>query len=167
MGKLRQLFASLVVAACLVAVWWAAVLETKSVIFPTPLQVWTATLDLAQHGELWGHIGSSLFRVGVGFPARRRRGRSARPLHGVGQGRTYHVESDRPDPSPHLAHRLDSPCHTLVWRRRCLADISHFPSVVVSNDRADHRRSTHHRAAIYSGRQRISEFRAASSSSRS
>ena len=67
MGKLRQFLSSLVVAACLVAVWWAAVLETKSVIFPTPLQVWTATLDLAQHGELWGHIGSSLFRVGVGF----------------------------------------------------------------------------------------------------
>ena len=66
-GKLRQIFPSLVVAAGLVAVWWAAVLETRSVIFPTPLQVWMATLDLAQHGELWGHIGSSLFRVGVGF----------------------------------------------------------------------------------------------------
>lgn len=66
-GKLRQIVSSLVVAACLVALWWALVLETKSVIFPTPLQVWQAIVDLAQHGELWGHIGSSLFRVGVGF----------------------------------------------------------------------------------------------------
>jgi len=66
-SKLKHFFSSLVVAACLVAVWWAAVLETKTVIFPTPWQVWLATLDLARHGELWGHIGSSLFRVGVGF----------------------------------------------------------------------------------------------------
>lgn len=67
MGKLSQILSSLVVAACLVALWWALVLETKSAIFPTPLQVWQAIVDLARHGELWGHIGSSLFRVGVGF----------------------------------------------------------------------------------------------------
>ena len=54
-------------AALLVAVWWAAVVETKSVIFPTPLQVVTATLDLVQQGTLWDHIGASLFRVGTGF----------------------------------------------------------------------------------------------------
>ena len=54
-------------AASLVAVWWTVVVESKSVIFPTPLQVVTATLDLSQQGTLWGHIGSSLFRVGAGF----------------------------------------------------------------------------------------------------
>src|SRR6478609_3686221 len=54
-------------AAFLVAVWWGAVIETKSVIFPTPLQVVTATLDLVQQGTLWDHIGASLFRVGTGF----------------------------------------------------------------------------------------------------
>ena len=67
MGKLKQLIAPLVVAAALVAVWWVAVVETKSVIFPTPLQVLTATVDLARGGELWTDIGASLFRVGVGF----------------------------------------------------------------------------------------------------
>jgi NitT/TauT family transport system permease protein len=66
-GGLKQVVRSLAVAAFLVAVWWIAVVETKSVIFPTPLQVATATLHLAQQGELWGHIGSSLFRVGAGF----------------------------------------------------------------------------------------------------
>jgi NitT/TauT family transport system permease protein len=54
-------------AAFLVAAWWAAVVETRSVIFPTPLQVVTATLDLVQQGTLWDHIGASLFRVGTGF----------------------------------------------------------------------------------------------------
>ena len=67
MGKLKQLIAPLVVAAALVAVWWVAVLETNSLIFPTPLQVLTATIDLARGGELWTDIGASLFRVGVGF----------------------------------------------------------------------------------------------------
>jgi NitT/TauT family transport system permease protein len=66
-GKLKQLIAPLVVAAALVAVWWVAVLETNSLIFPTPLQVLTATIDLARGGELWTDIGASLFRVGVGF----------------------------------------------------------------------------------------------------
>lgn len=67
MGKLKQLIGPLVVAVALVAVWWVAVLETNSVIFPTPLQVLTAAIDLARGGELWTHIGASLFRVGVGF----------------------------------------------------------------------------------------------------
>jgi len=65
--KLSQVFSSLVVAACLVAVWWAAVVQTGTVIFPTPWQVCRAILDLAESGELWGHIGSSLFRVAAGF----------------------------------------------------------------------------------------------------
>jgi len=40
---------------------------TKSVIFPTPWQVVTGTLELARDGILWEHIGASLFRVGAGF----------------------------------------------------------------------------------------------------
>ena len=87
MGKLRQIFSSLVVAACLVAVWWAAVLETKSVIFPTPWQVWMATVDLARHGELWGHIGASLFRVGAGFLLAVAVGVPLGSLHGMGRAR--------------------------------------------------------------------------------
>jgi len=65
--KLKQIFAPLAVVAALVAAWWAAVVETGSVIFPTPLQVVTAVVDLAREGELWTDIGASLFRVGSGF----------------------------------------------------------------------------------------------------
>lgn len=67
MAKLRHIVSPLVVAAALVVVWWAAVAGTGSVIFPTPLRVLDATVDLARGGELWAHIGASLFRVGVGF----------------------------------------------------------------------------------------------------
>lgn len=51
----------------LVTVWWIAVVRTGSVIFPTPWQVVTGTLELAQDGTLWDHIGASLMRVGTGF----------------------------------------------------------------------------------------------------
>jgi NitT/TauT family transport system permease protein len=57
----------LAVLAAVVAVWWVVVVQTESVIFPTPLQVVTGTLELAADGTLWEHIGASLFRVGVGF----------------------------------------------------------------------------------------------------
>jgi len=66
-GKLKQIVAPLAVAAMLVAVWWIAVVASESVIFPTPLQVVTGTLELARDGTLWNHIGASLFRVGAGF----------------------------------------------------------------------------------------------------
>ena len=67
MNRLKQILPPLIVAALLVAVWWIAVVASKSVIFPTPLQVVTGTLELVEQGTLWDHIGSSLFRVGAGF----------------------------------------------------------------------------------------------------
>jgi len=66
-SKLKELLAPLAVAALLVVVWWIVVVESGSVIFPTPLQVVTATIDLVRDGTLWDHIGASLFRVGAGF----------------------------------------------------------------------------------------------------
>ena len=57
----------LAVAALLIAVWWFAVVESGSVIFPTPQKVVAATIDLVRDGTLWDHIGASLFRVGAGF----------------------------------------------------------------------------------------------------
>lgn len=51
----------------LVGVWWITVVESESVIFPTPWQVVAGTLEIARDGALWNHIGASLFRVGVGF----------------------------------------------------------------------------------------------------
>ncbi len=67
MGTLKRALPPLALAVLLIAVWWMVVVETKSVIFPTPLQVVTATLDLLREGTLWGHIGASLYRVGAGF----------------------------------------------------------------------------------------------------
>jgi NitT/TauT family transport system permease protein len=58
---------SIIVLAVVVGIWWVAVLATESVIFPTPLQVVTGTMELARDGTLWQHIGASLFRVGAGF----------------------------------------------------------------------------------------------------
>jgi NitT/TauT family transport system permease protein len=66
-GKVRQVLPSLVMAALLVTAWWALVVETRSVIFPTPAQVVMAMADLVRQGTLWDHIGASLFRVGAGF----------------------------------------------------------------------------------------------------
>ena len=65
----RRAWPPLLVMASVIAVWWAVVAHTQSPIFPTPWQVVTGAFELAQDGTLWDHIGSSLFRVGVGFGA--------------------------------------------------------------------------------------------------
>src|SRR4029078_4756612 len=67
MKMLKQTLPSILVLAAVVAVWWAVVVLTKSVIFPTPGEVVKGTLELARDGTLWEHIGASLFRVGAGF----------------------------------------------------------------------------------------------------
>src|SRR6187549_796642 len=67
MKGLKQALPSIVVIAVVVGIWWAVVVATQSAIFPTPWQVVTGTLELAQDGTLWEHIGASLFRVGTGF----------------------------------------------------------------------------------------------------
>ena len=65
--RLGKIWPSVIVLAMLVAIWWGAVVLTKSVIFPTPWQVLTGTLELARDGTLWEHVGASLFRVAAGF----------------------------------------------------------------------------------------------------
>ena len=65
--KLLHSLPSLAVMVVLVAVWWIVVVQTESPIFPTPWQVVTGTLELADDGSLWDHIGASLVRVGSGF----------------------------------------------------------------------------------------------------
>ena len=64
---LKKIIFPLTLLAALLALWWGAVLWTGSVIFPTPLQVVTATWELARDGTLWDHVGASLMRVGIGF----------------------------------------------------------------------------------------------------
>ena len=67
MERLNKLLPSLAVMALLIGAWWLIVVETHSVIFPTPWQVVTGTSELVRNGVLWEHIGASLFRVGCGF----------------------------------------------------------------------------------------------------
>lgn len=67
MERLHKIWPPLLVLAAIVALWWATVVYTESVIFPTPLQVVTGTMELVDDGTLWEHIGASLFRVGAGF----------------------------------------------------------------------------------------------------
>ena len=67
MNRLKEALPSLAVIAALLAIWWAAIGITRSVIFPTPWGVVTGTLELLKDGTLWRHIGASLMRVGSGF----------------------------------------------------------------------------------------------------
>jgi NitT/TauT family transport system permease protein len=67
MHRLRQALPSLVVIALLIAIWWAAVTLTHSVIFPTPGAVVSGAWELTRDGTLARHIGASLMRVAIGF----------------------------------------------------------------------------------------------------
>ena len=67
MSRLRQSLPGIAIIVLLLAAWWALVGATGSVIFPTPWQVVTGTLELARDGTLWMHIGASLGRVAAGF----------------------------------------------------------------------------------------------------
>ena len=66
-NALRRAAPALAVMLALVAGWWAVVAATRSVIFPTPWQVVTGTVELVADGTLFEHIGASLLRVGSGF----------------------------------------------------------------------------------------------------
>ena len=67
MARIKETLPALGVIAVLIAAWWAAVIATQTVIFPTPWGVVTGTLELLKDGTLWRHIGASLLRVGTGF----------------------------------------------------------------------------------------------------
>src|SRR5262249_9324462 len=55
-AKLKQALPSLAALVALVAVWWAAVVATGSVIFPTPGQVVSGAAELVRDGTLFAHI---------------------------------------------------------------------------------------------------------------
>jgi NitT/TauT family transport system permease protein len=67
MHRIKQSLPAVAVIAILLAAWWLIVVETHSVIFPTPWQVVTGTIELIKDGTLWMDIGASLMRVGLGF----------------------------------------------------------------------------------------------------
>jgi NitT/TauT family transport system permease protein len=63
----KKILPPVAVLTAIIAAWWFVVVQTQSLIFPTPWQVVTGTLELIEDGTLWAHIGSSLMRVGAGF----------------------------------------------------------------------------------------------------
>jgi len=65
--RLNRILPPLAVIAAIIAAWWGIVVYTQSPFFPTPWQVVTGTLELAEDGTLWEHITASLTRVGIGF----------------------------------------------------------------------------------------------------
>ena len=67
MKRIKEILPSLAVIAALVAAWWAAVVVTRSVIFPTPWDVVSGAFELVLDGTLSEHIAASLMRVGTGF----------------------------------------------------------------------------------------------------
>jgi NitT/TauT family transport system permease protein len=67
MQRIKNALPSILLMCLLIALWWVVVVQTESLIFPTPLQVVTGTIELASDGTLVEHIGASLFRVGAGF----------------------------------------------------------------------------------------------------
>ena len=67
MKRLMKILPSVTLLALLIGAWWLVVVQTDSMIFPTPLQVVTGTMELVADGTLWDHISSSLMRVGIGF----------------------------------------------------------------------------------------------------
>jgi len=67
MEKINRIWPPALVLVVIVAIWWYMVVATESVIFPTPGQVVTGTMELVDDGTLWEHITASLMRVGIGF----------------------------------------------------------------------------------------------------
>jgi NitT/TauT family transport system permease protein len=67
MNKTMNFLSPLTLVAVLVAVWWATVVQSGSIIFPTPWDVVLAIIELARLGTLWDHIASSLLRVSAGY----------------------------------------------------------------------------------------------------
>lgn len=67
MDRLNRIWPPLLVLAAIVLLWWAAIVHSGSLIFPSPRQVASGALELARDGTLWEHIVASLVRVATGF----------------------------------------------------------------------------------------------------
>lgn len=67
MDRLNRIWPPLLVIAAIVVLWWAVIVYSGSLIFPSPQQVASGVLELARDGTLWEHIIASLVRVATGF----------------------------------------------------------------------------------------------------
>ena len=63
----RRWLAMLAPVALLLVIWHAAVVASRSLIFPTPWQVVLGLVNLAAQGLLVKHVVASLFRVTYGY----------------------------------------------------------------------------------------------------
>ena len=66
-SRIQSLLLPLAVAAVLIGAWHVAVRLSGTDIFPTPGQVLTGTVELAQKGVLLRYVVASLFRVSTGY----------------------------------------------------------------------------------------------------
>jgi ABC-type nitrate/sulfonate/bicarbonate transport system permease component len=60
---------TLIVAAGLVALWWALARRYGAFVLPPPLAVLAGLREIVSTGEVWRHTGASLARIAVGFGA--------------------------------------------------------------------------------------------------
>jgi NitT/TauT family transport system permease protein len=63
----RKILAPTAVIAVFIALWWAAVTVSQSLIVPTPWQVALGLAELAEQGLLLQHVSASIGRVGAGY----------------------------------------------------------------------------------------------------
>ena len=66
-GKWEKYFWPIVTFALFLSLWHFLVKWTASTVFPSPLDVQRGMAELLRKGLLWGYIGDSLRRVGIGF----------------------------------------------------------------------------------------------------
>ena len=67
MNKLIRIASPIALIIFLIALWWIIIVKSESLIFPSPWQVLSGTIELAEQGTLVNHIMSSLYRVGAGY----------------------------------------------------------------------------------------------------
>src|SRR5882724_3721093 len=63
----ESFFWPLFAMAIFLSLWHASVVWSHTRVFPAPLDVVRGLRELVRRGVLWGYIGDSLFRVGIGY----------------------------------------------------------------------------------------------------
>src|SRR5437762_14027001 len=65
--RLGLLAQRVLLVAVMVGVWWLSSLSVPHYILPGPTRVWEALQLIVANGEPWNNLGSTLWRVVVGF----------------------------------------------------------------------------------------------------
>jgi NitT/TauT family transport system permease protein len=58
---------TLIVVGLILAAWTAASLQYGNYLLPSPLKVLQGFIEIVASGELWKHVGASLYRISIGF----------------------------------------------------------------------------------------------------